>query len=67
MSDQCHECVWIINKLNQEFFNLLKDYKKLEKENDLLKNEYKSNHNNKIILNEMIIYKDYNYHRVSLN
>ena len=65
--DTCHECVFIINKLNQEFFNLLKDYNKLEKENDLLKNEYKSNHNNKIILNEMIIYKDYNYHRVQLN
>ena len=65
--EKCHECVYIINKLNQEFFILLKDYKKLEKENDLLKNEYKSNHNNKIILNEMIIYKDYNYHRVQLN
>ena len=65
--EKCHECVYIINKLNQEFFILLKDYKKLEKENDLLKNEYKENHNNKIILNEMIIYKDYNYHRVQLN
>ena len=63
--EKCHECVYIINKLNQEFFILLKDYKKLEKENDLLKNEYKENH--KIILNEMIIYKDYNYHRVQLN
>ena len=65
--ETCHECVNIINQLNQEFLNLLKDYKKLEKENDLLKNEYKENHNNKIILNEMIIYKDYNYHRVPLN
>ena len=65
--ETCHECVNIINQLNQEFLNLLKDYKKLEKENDLLKNEYKENHNNKINLNEMIIYKDYNYHRVSLN
>ena len=63
--DTCHECVYIINKLNQEFFNLLKDYKKLEKANNLLKNEYKEN--NKINLNEMIIYKDYNYHRVPLN
>ena len=61
-----HECVFIIDKLNQEFCNLFSQYINLEKENKLLKNEYKENNNNKN-LNEIIIYKDYNYHRVSLN
>ena len=37
MSDQCHECVWIINKLNQEYDELYNSYKKKKQEND----EYK--------------------------
>ena len=37
MSDQCHECVWIITKLNQEYDELYNSYKKKKRENE----EYK--------------------------
>ena len=53
---------FIIDKLNKEFCNLFSQY--INRKKKLLKDEYKGNNNN---LNEIIIYKDYNYHRMSLN
>ena len=63
--ESCHECIFIINKLNQEFLDLFNDYEKLEKENKLLKKYYKKD--DKDPKNDVIIYKDFNYHRVSLS
>jgi len=66
MNENCHECVWVIGKLNQEFSNLYNKYDKIKKENDeykkILNLESKSNNSN-----EQIIFKDFNYHRVSLD
>ena len=68
MSDNCHECIWVIEKLNQEFSNLYIEYDKLKKENEEYKKilNFKTNtksHNYK----EQIIFKDFNYHRVQLD
>jgi hypothetical protein len=38
MSEYCHECVWIINNLNQEYDELYIKYNKEKKENEELKN-----------------------------
>jgi len=67
MSETCHECIWVIGKLNQEFSNLYNKYDKIKKEND----EYKKILNLKTKKsknpNEKIIFKDFNYLRVPLD
>jgi len=63
MNENCHECVWVIGKLNQEFSNLYNKYDKIKKEND----EYKKILNLKKKFNEKSIFKDFNYLRVPLD
>ena len=60
MSDQCHECVWIITKLNQEYDELYNSYKKQKQENEELKKVI----NEDINFKEQLIFTDFNYHRV---
>ena len=67
MSDQCHECVWIINKLNQEYDELYNSYKKKKQENDEYKKILKNTNIKTYHSKEQIIYKDFNYHRVPLD
>ena len=70
MNETCHECFWVIGKLNQEFSNLYNKYDKIKKENDEynkilnLKTNTNTKSNNS---NEQIIFKDFNYHRVPLD
>ena len=70
MSDNCHECIWVIEKLNQEFSNLYIEYDKLKKENEKYKKilNFKTNTNTKSHnYKEQIIFKDFNYYRVPLD
>ena len=60
MSDQCHECVWIITKLNQEYDELYNSYQKKKQENEELKKVI----NEDINFKEQLIFTDFNYHRV---
>ena len=68
MSDQCHECVWIITKLNQEYDELYNSYKKKKRENEEYKQILNLNTNKQTYHSkEQIIFKDFNYHRVPLD
>ena len=60
MSDQCHECVLIITKLNQEYDELYNSYQKKKQENEELKKVI----NEDINFKEQLIFTDFNYHRV---
>ena len=57
MSEYCHECVWIINNLNQEYDELYIKYNKEKKENEELKNII----NEDINLKDKVIFSDFNY------
>ena len=70
MVDSCHECVWVIGRLNQEFSNLYNAYDKIKNENEKYKKKLnlKTNINKKSYhTSEKIIFKDFNYHRVPLD
>ena len=57
MCEYCHECVWIINNLNQEYDELYIKYNKEKKENEELKNII----NEDINLKDKEIFSDFNY------
>jgi len=57
MCEYCHECVWIINNLNQEYDELYIKYNKEKKENEELKNII----NEDINLKDKEIFTDFNY------
>ena len=56
MCEYCHECVWIINNLNQEYDELYIKYNKEKKENVELKNII----NEDINLKDKVIFSDFN-------
>jgi len=60
MSEYCHECVWIINKLNQEYDEVYQKYLNEKKENEELKKII----NEDINLKEQIMFSDFNYYTV---
>ena len=60
MSEYCHECIWIINNINQEYDEVYQKYLNEKKENKELKKII----NEDINLKEQIMFSDFNYYTV---